>query len=221
MARAAAAVDDLSGGRLTLGMGAGWQEREHEVFGFHLLDLDGRFARFQEGLECVTRLLQSEGPVTFEGRYYHLHEAQVLPRPQRPGGPRILIGGNGIRRTLPLAARYASEWNANLLRAADFKRANQRLDSLLIANGRATNAVRRSLMTGCMFAKDERGLEKKLAARGRSKQELLDRGIVVGVGSEINEQLEQLSEAGVQRIMLQWLELDDLEGLRDLARVVL
>src|SRR5512135_95984 len=78
-ARMAAAVDDLSGGRLTLGLGAGWQDREHQVFGFDLLDLNGRFARFREGLECVTRLLQSDGPVTYHGEYYHLEGAQVLP----------------------------------------------------------------------------------------------------------------------------------------------
>src|SRR5512143_864255 len=78
-ARMAAAVDDLSGGRLTLGLGAGWQEREHKLFGFDLLDMQGRFARFEEGMECVSRLLQSNEPVRFEGKYFRLDEAQVLP----------------------------------------------------------------------------------------------------------------------------------------------
>ena len=68
-ARIAAAVDDLSGGRLTLGLGAGWQEREHHIFGFDLLDKKGRFARFEEGMECISRLFHSNEPVTFEGRY--------------------------------------------------------------------------------------------------------------------------------------------------------
>jgi alkanesulfonate monooxygenase SsuD/methylene tetrahydromethanopterin reductase-like flavin-dependent oxidoreductase (luciferase family) len=86
-ARMASAVDDLSSGRLTLGLGAGWQEREHQLFGFHLLDMDGRFARFQEGMECVTRLLRSTEPVTFEGRYFHLQDAALLPHPQRPAHP--------------------------------------------------------------------------------------------------------------------------------------
>jgi F420-dependent oxidoreductase-like protein len=220
-ARMAAAVDDLSGGRLTLGLGAGWQEREHELFGFHLLDVEGRFARFQEGLECVTRLLQSDEPVTFDGRYFHLQEAQVLPHPQRSGGPRILVGGNGYRRTLPLVARYASEWNANFLGPAQFQKASQHLDSLLVAVGRTPGDVQRSLMTGCFFAANGQALDRKLAQRGRGKQQLLDSGMVVGVGSEVNDQLDELSEAGVQRVMLQWLDLDDLGGLRDLAKVVL
>jgi F420-dependent oxidoreductase-like protein len=220
-ARMAAAVDDLSGGRLTLGLGAGWQDREHQLFGFDLLDLKDRFARFQEGLECVTRLLQSSEPVTFHGRYFHLDGAQILPRPQRPGGPRILVGGNGFQQTLPLVARYATEWNANFIGLTEFKRANQHLDGLLAAEGRAADSVRRSLMTGCVFAKDAGRLEKKLTARGRTRQELLDHGMLVGAGDEIKVQLKELSEAGVQRVMLQWLELDDLDGLRDLAKVVL
>src|SRR5512139_1477925 len=107
-ARMAAAVDDLSGGRLVLGLGAGWQEREHTNYGWNLLDMDGRFARFQEGLEVITRLLRSDAPVNYSGVYYNIKGGILLPRPSRPGGPPILIGGNGMRRTLPLVARYAS-----------------------------------------------------------------------------------------------------------------
>lgn len=220
-ARMAAAVDDLSGGRLTLGLGAGWQDREHQMFGFDLLDMNGRFARFQEGLDCVTGLLRSDGQVTYRGKYYNLEEAHVLPRPQRPGGPHILIGGNGYKRTLPLAARYADEWNANFIGADEFGRANAEMDRLLKQAGRPADAVRRSLMTGCVFAKDQRGLEQTLKARGRTREQLLERGLIVAAGDEIKPQLQALSDAGVQRVMLQWLELDDLDGLKELAKVVL
>ncbi len=220
-ARMASAVDDLSGGRLTLGLGGGWQDREHQLFGFDLLDMNERFARFEEGLECVTQLLKSDAPVNFQGRFFHLDGAQLLPRPQRPGGPHILVGGNGYRRTLPLAARYASEWNANFVSVEDFTKANARLDSLLAAQGRAATSLKRSLMTGCIFASDRPRLDKKIAARGRTREELLARGMLVGAGAEIKPQLQRLEEAGVQRVMLQWLELDDLDGLRVLAEVVL
>ncbi|MBU4224957.1 MAG: LLM class flavin-dependent oxidoreductase, partial [Chloroflexi bacterium] len=91
-ARMAAAVDDLSGGRLTLGLGAGWQEREHHLFGFDLLDMKSRFDRFEEGLQVITSLLHSDEPVTFEGKYFQLRGATLLPRPARRGGPTILIG---------------------------------------------------------------------------------------------------------------------------------
>ncbi|MGE5072450.1 MAG: LLM class F420-dependent oxidoreductase [Anaerolineae bacterium] len=220
-ARMGAAVDDLSGGRLILGLGAGWQEREHHIFGFDLLDMQGRFARFEEGLECVTQLLQSDGPVTFQGDHFRLDGAQVLPRPQRRGGPRILVGGNGMRQTLPLVARYASEWNANFIGPEEFRRLNTRLDELLIEQGRPADSVRRSLMTGCVFGKDQKALDAKLAKRGRTRDELLGRGIVVGAGDEIGPQLRAYADAGVQRVMLQWLDLDDIEGLEEMGKVVL
>jgi F420-dependent oxidoreductase-like protein len=220
-ARMAAAVDDLSGGRLTLGLGAGWQEREHDLFGFELLDKRERFARFEEGVECVTRLLRSDGPVTFEGRFYRLHEAQVLPKPTRPGGPRILIGGNGLKRTLPFAARYADEWNANFITAEQFRQANGHLDGLLQAAGRSPAHVRRSLMTGCLFAEDAKGLERKVEARGRPASALRERGMIVATPKEVRSQLDELAEAGVQRVMLQWLDLDDLDGLEALAAATL
>ena len=96
-ARMAAAVDDLGNGRLTLGLGAGWQVREHHNFGWDLLDLEGRFARWEEALQIISHLLQKDEPLDFNGAYYQLHEAVVLPQTQCPGGPPILIGGNGPR----------------------------------------------------------------------------------------------------------------------------
>jgi F420-dependent oxidoreductase-like protein len=221
-ARMAAALDDLSGGRLTLGLGAGWQVREHELFGFNLLDPPARFDRFEDGLRCVTRLLREEGPVSYEGQFFRLNGAQVLPRPQRPGGPRILVGGNGRQRTLGLAAGYADEWNANFLPAEQFREMCTRLDGLLAEAGRSPGDVRRSMMTGCIFAVDQKHLEQKIESRGRgTREELLERGAVVATPGDIGPQLEALESAGVQRVMLQWLELDDLEGLETLARSVL
>ncbi len=218
-ARMAAAVDDLSGGRLTLGMGAGWQAREHEHYGWDLMDVPGRFARLDEALQIVTHLLTREEPLDFSGRHYRLKEARLLPRPARPGGPPILIGGNGRRRTLPLVARYAAEWNAIFIPPQEFARLNARLDELLAEAGRAPGSVRRSLMTGCLFGRDQADLERRL--RGRKADDLRARGAVVGLASECVDQLGRLSEAGVQRVMLQWLDLDDLDGLQALGRSVL
>jgi len=217
-ARTAAAVDDLSGGRLTLGLGAGWQEREHRLFGLELLDMKGRFARFQEGLEVITRLLKSEQPVRLEGQFFQLQEASLLPRPARPGGPPILIGGNGEKRTLRLAAHYADEWNAVFQTPAGFARLSAKLDEWLSEEGREPETVRRSMMTGIRFAQSRKGLEAKL--HGRSVEELRGRGMIVGVGEEIQPQLAELEQAGVQRVMLQWMELEDLEGLEALRKAV-
>jgi F420-dependent oxidoreductase-like protein len=223
-ARMAAAVDDLSHGRLVLGVGAGWQEREHANYGWELLDMDGRFARLTEGLEVISRLLHSDAAFDYTGNYYRLKEALMLPRPARKGGPPILVGGNGEKRTLPLAARYADEWNAVYVTAERFKELTGRLDELVLAEGRQPQQVRRSLMTGCVFGRNQEDLAGKVEARTqgkRSAQELRTRGLLAGTAGDFLEQLAALEKAGVQRVMIQWLDLDDLEGLEALARDVL
>ena len=220
-ARVASAVDDLSGGRLTLGLGAGWEEREHHLFGFDLLEPIARFDRFEEGMQVVTRLLQSDEPVTFDGKYYQLRGATLLPRPQRKGGPRILVGGDGVKRTLPAVVRYADEWNCVMLLPDEFAKKNSKLNELLAAAGRDLASVRRSMMMGCVFGKDEAALRQKLSARKRTVQELQARGAVAGNPVQVQEQLTALEDAGVQRVMLQWLDLDDLAGLEALAKATL
>ena len=218
-ARMAAAVDDLSGGRLTLGLGAGWQEREHAHFGFDLLDMRGRFARFAEALEVVRLLMQGDQPSSFTGTFYRLHDAILLPRPQRPGGPPILIGGNGMQRTLPLAARYASEWNATFSPPSRFAERSSRLTALLQKRGREPGSVRRSMMTGLVFGRTDAEVQQNL--KGRSEAQLRERGVIIGTPVAVVDQLAPLTGAGVQRIMLQWLNLDDLDGLEALARAVI
>jgi F420-dependent oxidoreductase-like protein len=215
----ASTVDNLAGGRLRLGVGAGWQEREHEAHGFELLETDLRFARFEEGLEVVTRLLRSGEPVSFDGEFYRLRDAVLRPRSPRPGGPPIIIGGNGPRRTLPLAARYADEWNAVLVTPARFAELNARLDELLQEAGRPPEQVRRTLMTRVVFGRTTADVDRKLA--GQSGGELSARGIVIGTAPEVIEQLGRLNEAGVQGVMLQWLETDDIDGLEAMAQSVL
>lgn len=220
-ARMASAVDDLSGGRLNLGLGAGWQVREHTHYGWDLLEVPERFDRFEEGLEIVTRLLGSETPVDFAGDYFTVQEAVLLPRPQRPAGPPIVIGGNGRRRTLPLVVRFAQEWNGVYLTPARFAELNGHLDELLDTAGRPQADVRRSLMTGCLFGRDTAEVNRKLNERNREADALRSIGMAVGTGDEIVAQLGEWADAGVGRIMLQWLDLDDLDGLEALASAVL
>jgi F420-dependent oxidoreductase-like protein len=220
-ARMASAVDDLSSGRLVLGLGAGWNEREHHLFGFDLLEPKSRFDRFEEGIQVVTQLLQSDEPVTFEGHYYQLRGATLLPRPQRPGGPRILIGGKGVKRTLPYVVRFASEWNCVMLLPDEFARLHARLNEMLLEAGREPESVQRSMMTGCVFGKDEAALNRKIHFYGKTLQEVQGRGVVAGSPSAIQEQLQALEQAGLQRIMLQWLDLEDLESLEALAKAIL
>ena len=215
----ASTVDNLAGGRLRLGLGAGWQEREHEAHGFELLETDLRFARYEEAVEVVTLLLRSEDPVSFDGEFYRLRDALLKPRSPRPGGPPLVIGGNGPRRTLPLAARYADEWNAVFATPERFVELDARLDELLREAGRQPEQVRRTLMTRAVFGRTDADVESKLS--GRPAGELRENGIIVGTASEVTEQLGHLDEAGVQRVMLQWLETDDVDGLEAMAESVL
>jgi F420-dependent oxidoreductase-like protein len=223
-ARMAAAVDDLSGGRLILGLGAGWQKREHTKFGYDLLEVTDRFDRFEEGLQVITCLLQSDSPFDFNGRYFHLQDAILLPRPQRLKGPPILIGGRGPQRTLSLVARFADEWNTPEISPQDFTRLNQQLDRLLQQVGRQPAEVRRSLMTNCTFGKDENEVRQKVAERTYARftlEEFRQRGAIVGTANQIVDQLGVWAEAGIQRVMLQWLDLDDIDGLTGIATQVL
>ncbi|MBX3053381.1 MAG: TIGR03560 family F420-dependent LLM class oxidoreductase [Caldilineaceae bacterium] len=215
-ARMATAVDDLSGGRLVLGVGAGWQVREHHNFSYDLLDVPQRMARFEEGLSIIHHLLKKDEPLDYPGQYYQMHEAVILPRPQRPGGTRLLVGGNGPTRTLPLTATYADEWNGVFLPASRYAELSTLLDSLLRERGREPASVRRSLMTGIVFGRTAQEVEARLQDRDRG--ELRARGILVGTADEIADQVAELDAAGVQRLMLQWLDQDDIEGLEILAR---
>jgi alkanesulfonate monooxygenase SsuD/methylene tetrahydromethanopterin reductase-like flavin-dependent oxidoreductase (luciferase family) len=185
--RQAAAIDDLSGGRLVLGLGAGWQRREHENYGIPFGTFTSRFAAFTDALEVTSRLLRQNEPVTVEGPSLSVKDAVLLPRPRR--ATPILIGGNGEKRSLPLAARFADEWNGVYLDVAGYRARNRRLDELLDAAGRDPRSVKRSLMGPFSWA----------------------------LGNEGIERLEAYVEAGVQRFMLQYVDYDNLAPVEEWA----
>jgi F420-dependent oxidoreductase-like protein len=218
LVRVAAAVDDLSGGRLHLGLGAGWQDREHTNYGYNLGSVGIRFARLREAVRITAHLLRSPEPLTFSGKFYELNEAVLLPRPKRPGRPPIVIGGSGKKLTLPLAARYADEWNAAFRPPDQFAELSAHLDTLLDDEGRPRSAVRRTMMTGVRFGRNQAELDAHLA--GRAVPEVLQRGLVVGTPNQVREQVATLESAGVQRLMLQWLDLDNLAGIEALAKAL-
>ncbi|WP_435101502.1 TIGR03560 family F420-dependent LLM class oxidoreductase [Halarchaeum sp. P4] len=212
-------VDNLADGRLVLGVGAGWQEREHETFGYDLLDLPDRLDRFEEGVDVIANLLRSDDPVSYDGDYFELEDALLLPRPERKGGTRLLVGGNGPNRTLPLAAERADEWNSVMLQPEEIRELNDRLDGLLEERGRDPADVTRSTMTRVVYGRDEAEVERVLGEEDR--EALREQGAIVGTGADVREHLDALADAGVDRVMLQWLELDDIERLEALADDVL
>jgi F420-dependent oxidoreductase-like protein len=190
LVRMAAAVDDLAGGRLWLGVGAGWQEREHTNYGFALGSVPERMTRFREAVHIISHLLHSDEPLTFRGKYYTLQDAVLLPRPARRVP--IVIGGSGRQITLPLAARYADEWNIAFRTPEQFRELSAHLDSLLDGEGRPRSAVRRTLMTRLEYARHD----------------------------QLREQVAAFASAGVQRLMLQWPDLDDVDGIAAVGRLL-
>ena len=178
--RQAAAIDDLSGGRLVLGLGAGWQRREHDNYGIPFHDFPTRFDTLTDALEITRRLLDSAAPVTYAGKRVSVKDAVLLPRPRRRTP--ILIGGNGPKRSLPLAVRYADEWNGVFLDVDSYRARNARLTELLERAGRDPRSVKRSLMGPFAWAEGTKGIER----------------------------LEAYIDAGCERFMLQILDYDEL-----------
>lgn len=230
LARQAAHLDDLSGGRMVLGVGAGWQKREHEAFGYPLLDVKARMARFAEGLQVIHLLLKSDTPATFQGRWYTLSEAQILPRPYKT---RILVGGNGMTRTLPLAARYADVWNGVQVTPERFRELSAHLDKLLYDASRQPTALKRTAATFLYFGRDHDALRKRIARftvrpeyAGLALEESLAKlrasnGAVAGVADDVIPQIQAYADAGVAELMLQTLDSDDIAGFDWFAKSVL
>ncbi len=215
----ATAVNDLAAGRLRLGLGTGWQVQEHEAFGFELGTMDERFARLDDALQVVTALTRSDQPVSHDSHRYPLRDAQLLPRWPQKDSPAIIIGGNGPQRTLPLVAKYADEWNALKVGMDQFRERSALLDDLLNMAGRDPRSVRRSQMCGIVIAKDQAALEADPDAA--QFDDWRAKGEVIGTPGEVTETLLAKADAGVEAVMLQWLDFDDIAGLELLASDVL
>jgi F420-dependent oxidoreductase-like protein len=224
VARAAAAVSELSGGRLDMGIGAGWFAGEHRMFGIPYPPYAERLEMLEEGAR-VLQALWSGRPATFQGRYYSLDEAQADPAP--PGRIPLILGGKG-ERTLQLVARYADEWNFSYQGPDAFAEKSARLDKHLRAEGRPPADVRRSLMVPFVIGTDERAIQARIDAHRATFTELPatlagwhEAGFPGGTPDQLLEQLGAFIEAGVTRFMLQHNDLDDLDSLEMLARRVL
>jgi F420-dependent oxidoreductase-like protein len=215
----ASGVDALAGGRLDIGLGAGWQEREHNAFGYDLLDLKGRFNRFEEALQVIRSLTRSSTPVTFDGQFYRLREALLLPRSPQIDGPPITIGGTGPKRTLPLVAKYAEEWNFNNRPVEDYLELNDRLNQLLDKERRPRDAVRRSMASALTIGATDADVAKKLD--GRDKSDMINRGHFAGTPGEVSTNLQRYVEQGVDGFKIRLLDLDDVSSLELLATEVL
>jgi alkanesulfonate monooxygenase SsuD/methylene tetrahydromethanopterin reductase-like flavin-dependent oxidoreductase (luciferase family) len=220
LARSAATADEISGGRVTLGMGAGWMEREHEAYGFEFGTARERVAHFAEQLEIVHRLLR-EGRVDFQGDRYRLHDAPGLNRPALP----ILVGGSAKPGTTGPAVRFADEYNTLFGTVEEIRERKKMLDEACERAGRDPSTLGYSLMAPCVVGRDERELQesaRRVGARfGRDPQDALDRygeRGPVGTVEQVIERLKEIEEIGYERVMLQHLAHDDLETVALIGR---
>ncbi len=224
--RQAAQIDDLSNGRLVLGLGAGWQEREHKNYGIPFYDFKTRFECLADALEITQRLLTTDEPVSFQGEHISVSDAVLLPRPKRKTP--ILIGGNGPKRTLPLAAKYADEWNGVFINLETYRERMQRLDELIEQAGRKPQDVKRSIMGPIYWARDEADLKellarfsRRLGGREATVEQAQNLGVFAGTSSQIIDQLGRYVDAGCERFMLQITEYDNLEPVEVWAQEIL
>jgi F420-dependent oxidoreductase-like protein len=206
-----AQVDQMSGGRVELGLGAGWFDEEHRAYGIPFPK--EKFARLEEQLEIVTGLWATEVGKTFSfhGEHYDLIDSPALPKPAQAKLP-VLIGGQGATRTPRLAAQYADEFNMPFASIEDSERQFGRVRAAAEAAGRAADALTYSNALVACVGKDDQEVARRAAAIGREVDELKANGLA-GTPAEVVDKIGRYAEIGTGRVYLQILDLDDLDHL--------
>ncbi len=206
-----AQVDQMSGGRIELGLGSGWFEEEHKAYGIPFPK--EKMGRLEEQLAIVTGLWATETGKTFDfhGTFYDLTDSPALPKPAQAKVP-VLIGGHGATRTPRLAGQYADEFNMPFASLEDTERQFGRVRAAAEAAGRAADALTYSNALVACVGKDDAEVARRAAVIGREVEELKANGLA-GSPAEVVEKIGRYAEAGAQRIYLQILDLDDLDHL--------
>jgi F420-dependent oxidoreductase-like protein len=217
-----AQVDEMSGGRVEFGLGAGWFEAEHRAYGVPFPPLRERFDRFAEQLAIITGLWETpEGETfSFDGAYYQVEDSPALPKPAQRPRPPVIIGGGGRRRTPALAAKYAGEFNAAFVSAQNCAGMYSRVGEACQESGRDPSSMVFSAAQVVCCGKDEPELRWRAAAIGRELPELRSNGLA-GTPSEIVDRIGEFAQAGTSRMYLQILDLEDIGHLELIAAEVL
>jgi F420-dependent oxidoreductase-like protein len=224
LANAVATVDHISGGRIELGLGAGWMEREHRAYGFPFPETPVRLQMFAEQLEIVHRLWTEER-VDFRGTHYTLEDAPAQPKPLQQPHPPLLVGGSGTRGTAEPAARLADEYNTPFASPEDFARIRAKVRHACETTGRT---LRYSTMTGCLIGDTHAdALERARQLYERVPREpsfddwvdAYSQRALIGSVDEVAERLREYEGVGCERVMLQHLLHADLEPVRLIGRL--
>ena len=216
-----AEVDQMSGGRVELGLGAGWYQAEHEAYAIPFPSLGDRFDRLEEQLAIVSGLWAN--PIgerfSFTGRHYEVKDSPGLPKPNQQPGPPIIVGGHGPTRTPRLAARYASEFNLAFSSLVEFDEQRARVRAACEAIDRDPSSLVCSAALVLCCGADEAEFRTRAAAIGRAPDELREVG-AAGLVPEVAATLDRWRQAGAERLYLQVLDLCDLEHLELVAAEV-
>ena len=226
LAKSVTTVDHISGGRVELGLGAGWHEGEHRAHGFEFPATPIRMERLAEQLEIVTRSW-TEDAFSFQGRHYQVQDLRALPKPVQRPRPTLLVGGGAGPKSLALAARWADEYNAAGVPLEELPERHGRLQEAWREAGRDPETARLSLMTTCVVGRDRAEVAERvgrvLAVTGSddSVAEVVDAqpNWLLGTVDEVAGRLRELEAAGVRRVMLQHLDHADTEMVAVLGEV--
>jgi F420-dependent oxidoreductase-like protein len=213
LAKSAVTVDHISGGRVEVGMGAGWLEAEHRAYGFPFGDMRTRLAVFAEQIEIVHRSWKPDS-FSFSGEHYEIEDLDALPKPVQQPHPTLIVGGRGGRGTIEPAAAWADEYNTFSASVEEIRERRGRFAEAWERAGRDPDMLRFSAMVTAVVASDEAGVRSRLGRLGREPGTTG----VVGTVEQAAEKLRELEAAGVQRVMMQHLLHDDLEGIELIGR---
>jgi F420-dependent oxidoreductase-like protein len=213
-----AQVDQMSGGRVELGLGAGWFEAEHAAYGIPFPPLGERFERLEEQLAIITGLWGTADGETFsfQGAHYRLSDSPGLPKPAQRPRPPVILGGAGARRTPRLAARFADEFNVPFGSVADSAAGFARVREACEVAGRYPASMTYSVAQRVCCGKDEAEFRRRAAAIGIEPAEAREYG-VGGTPGEVAARIAEYAEAGAERVYLQVLDLGDLDHLALIA----
>ena len=215
-----AQVDDMSGGRVELGLGTGWFEAEHRAYGIPFPTR--RFGPFEEQLEIVTGLWSTPVGDTFDfaGEHYTLVDAPALPKPVQEQVP-LIIGGGGPRRTPELAARFATEFNIGFQPEDQIADRFDRVRAACERVGRDPGTLKLSVALTTLAGADEGALRRRAAATGSSLEDVRNGVNIVGGADDIAEKVQRLADLGAGRVYFQLMDLRDVDQVEYLGAEVL
>ncbi|GAA1020173.1 LLM class F420-dependent oxidoreductase [Acrocarpospora pleiomorpha] len=216
LAVSVAQADQMSGGRIELGMGVGWYDAEHSAYGIPFPPIGQRFEMLEEQLDIITGLWGAEKAFSYAGKHYQVSDSPALPKPVQRPLP-IIIGGGGARRTPRLAATFATEYNIPFRNLEETGEAFHRVRAACDLAGRSI--ILSAAQTVCVGA-NEAEYVRRATAIGEEPGALRAAGLA-GTPAEVLEKISQFRELGAERLYLQFLDLSDLDHLELIASELL